>query len=112
VKILFDPEQTRWIRERKWHESQELEYQPDGSLILSLKVSGLGEDKTMGIKLWRARESTVPCFSTETLLVYPVLDNNNIIDLNKEREIKKRKAWADFAESCRENYRKRTGAGA
>jgi predicted DNA-binding transcriptional regulator YafY len=45
VKILFDPEQARWIRERKWHESQEIEYQPDGSLILGLKVSSLGEIK-------------------------------------------------------------------
>jgi len=45
VKILFDPEQARWIRERKWHKSQEIEYQPDGSLILGLKVSSLGEIK-------------------------------------------------------------------
>ncbi|HAG09364.1 MAG TPA: hypothetical protein DCK87_07395 [Desulfotomaculum sp.] len=45
VTIFFDPEQARWIHERKWHESQKIEHQPDGSLILHLKVSGMGEIK-------------------------------------------------------------------
>ncbi|GAB6273805.1 MAG: WYL domain-containing transcriptional regulator [Peptococcaceae bacterium] len=61
VKILFDPEQARWIRERKWHESQKIEYQPDGSLILCIKVSGLGE-----IKRWALS------FGSHTKVLAPV----------------------------------------
>lgn len=45
VAVLFDPYAARWVRERKWHESQRLEEQPDGSLILRFTVSGLGEVK-------------------------------------------------------------------
>ena len=45
VKIRFDNYQARFIRERRWHESQRLEDQNDGSLIVHLKVSGLGEVK-------------------------------------------------------------------
>ncbi len=45
VKILFDRHQARWICERCWHESQRLERRPDGSVELSMIVSGLGEVK-------------------------------------------------------------------
>ena len=45
VKILFDSHQTRWVCERTWHKSQQIERRPDGSLILSMSVSGLGEVK-------------------------------------------------------------------
>ncbi|NLC76517.1 MAG: WYL domain-containing protein [Clostridia bacterium] len=45
VVIKFDRHQARWIRERCWHPSQVLEPQQDGSLILRLTVSGLGEVK-------------------------------------------------------------------
>jgi predicted DNA-binding transcriptional regulator YafY len=45
VKILFDRHQARWICERRWHASQQLEKQPDGSVLLSITVSGLGEVK-------------------------------------------------------------------
>lgn len=45
VAIRFDSHQARWIRERQWHSSQTLDPQPDGSLILRLTVSGLGEVK-------------------------------------------------------------------
>jgi len=41
----FDSFAARWVRERKWHESQRLDEQPDGSLILRFTVSGLGEVK-------------------------------------------------------------------
>lgn len=43
--IRFDAEQARWVRERQWHPSQELEPQSDGSLLLKVTVSGLGELK-------------------------------------------------------------------
>lgn len=45
VKILFDQHQARWICERRWHPSQQLKKRPDGSVLLSMTVSGLGEVK-------------------------------------------------------------------
>lgn len=45
VLIHFDSYQARYIRERRWHESQRIEEKDDGSLILNLEVSGLGEVK-------------------------------------------------------------------
>lgn len=45
VTILFDCHQARWIRERRWHPSQRLEFQEDGSLILKMKISSLDEVK-------------------------------------------------------------------
>lgn len=45
VRIRFDPFQARYIRERQWHPSQEIEEHPDSSLTLTLRVRGLGEVK-------------------------------------------------------------------
>ena len=45
VRIRFSPEQAPYIAERTWHESQTLEPQPDGSVILSLRVASLWEVK-------------------------------------------------------------------
>ncbi len=45
VSIRFSRHQSRWVRERQWHPTQRLEPQPDGSLILHMTVSGLGEVK-------------------------------------------------------------------
>lgn len=45
VRIKFSPEQAPYIAERIWHESQKLEPQPDGSVILSLEVASLWEVK-------------------------------------------------------------------
>ena len=45
VVIKFDEYQARWIRERMWHPSQEIEELPSGGLILRLKVGGLQEVK-------------------------------------------------------------------
>jgi len=45
VIIKFDSHQARWIRERKWHSTQKIEHQPDGSLVLSMNVCGMGEVK-------------------------------------------------------------------
>ncbi len=41
VELKFSAYQARWIRERVWHASQELLPQPDGSLIVRFKSSGL-----------------------------------------------------------------------
>ncbi len=45
VVIKFDEYQARWIRERQWHASQQIEELPSGELILRLRVGGLGEVK-------------------------------------------------------------------
>jgi len=45
VKIRFSPSQAPYIRERTWHASQRIETEPDGSIILTLKVADLGEVK-------------------------------------------------------------------
>lgn len=39
VRILFSARAARWILERRWHESQKVETQPDGSVILELQVA-------------------------------------------------------------------------
>lgn len=43
VVLRFDSYQARWIRERTWHPSQQVEELPDGGLVLRLTVSGKGD---------------------------------------------------------------------
>lgn len=43
VALRFDDYQARWIRERTWHPSQQVEEQDGGGLILRLTVSGEGD---------------------------------------------------------------------
>ncbi len=45
VAIQFDSFQARYIRERQWHPTQNIEEQPDGGLILRFRVGGLSEVK-------------------------------------------------------------------
>lgn len=46
IAIRFDSYQARYIRERRWHETQEpLEELPDGGVILRFRTGGLGEVK-------------------------------------------------------------------
>ncbi|MDI6907598.1 MAG: WYL domain-containing protein [Thermoanaerobacterales bacterium] len=45
VAVRFDREQARYVRERQWHPSQEIEELDNGGLILRLNVAGLGEVK-------------------------------------------------------------------
>ena len=40
VKIWFSPDQARYIKERKWSESQVITEQEDGSIILEMETSG------------------------------------------------------------------------
>ena len=39
VEIAFEPRIGRYVRERIWHPSQQIEERPDGSLMLTLTVS-------------------------------------------------------------------------
>jgi predicted DNA-binding transcriptional regulator YafY len=45
VVIRFAPQAARYVREKHWHDSQQIEEQTDGGLILSFQTSGLGEVK-------------------------------------------------------------------
>lgn len=41
IRIRFSPRQSAWIRERRWHQSQQIEENSDGSIDLVLNVSAL-----------------------------------------------------------------------
>lgn len=43
VTLLFDAYQARYIRERAYHSSQQLEEQPDGSVIMRFTTGAIGE---------------------------------------------------------------------
>jgi predicted DNA-binding transcriptional regulator YafY len=45
IVIKFDEYQARWIRERQWHPSQQIQELPSGELILRLRVGGIQEVK-------------------------------------------------------------------
>jgi len=45
VKIEFSAAQATYIRERTWHQSQKIEQQRDGSVVLTLHVADLDEVK-------------------------------------------------------------------
>jgi len=45
VKIKFSAYQARWIKEKKWHTSQEIKENKDGSIILSMTINNLEEIK-------------------------------------------------------------------
>jgi predicted DNA-binding transcriptional regulator YafY len=47
VQILFSANQARWVGERIWHPSQKMQYQLDGSLLMSLEVAD-----TLELKRW------------------------------------------------------------
>src|ERR1700674_3231646 len=43
IRLQFDPYAARLVAERTWHESQQIRSQPDGSIILQMKLGGLEE---------------------------------------------------------------------
>jgi len=40
VEIVFDPEQAKYVRERRWHPTQRFETLPDGRVRMTMMVSG------------------------------------------------------------------------
>ncbi|MBC8356983.1 MAG: WYL domain-containing protein [Planctomycetes bacterium] len=46
VTIRFSSEVARYVEESRWHSSQQCEYQPDGSLLVRLDLSGTTELKS------------------------------------------------------------------
>ncbi|MCC6750294.1 MAG: transcriptional regulator [Deltaproteobacteria bacterium] len=47
VELLFDAEQARYVRERRWHPTQAFEDLPDGRVRMTMRVSG-----TFDVLLW------------------------------------------------------------
>jgi len=47
VEIWFAPEAAEYIKEKKWHESQEILKQEDGSILFKAEVAGIHD-----IKIW------------------------------------------------------------
>jgi predicted DNA-binding transcriptional regulator YafY len=47
IKIWFSPDVAGYIKEKIWHESQEIHPQDDGSIIFEAEVAGTDE-----IKFW------------------------------------------------------------
>lgn len=43
VRVRFSAHQARWVRERRYHKSQQIEELPDGGLLLTLRVAGTEE---------------------------------------------------------------------
>jgi predicted DNA-binding transcriptional regulator YafY len=39
VRLRFSPRAGRWVSEEQWHPGQQVEWQPDGTLIFSLRVA-------------------------------------------------------------------------
>jgi predicted DNA-binding transcriptional regulator YafY len=69
VKIWFSPEQTRYIKERKWSKSQEIIDQEDGSIILSMETSGWWD-----VKRW------VLSYGSEATVLEPEILRKEIMD--------------------------------
>jgi len=60
VAVRFDSYQARYIRERRWHPTQEIEELPGGSLVLRLRVGGLSEIKRWVMSYGSHAEVLVP----------------------------------------------------
>jgi predicted DNA-binding transcriptional regulator YafY len=60
VRVRFSPYQARWVRERRYHPSQQNEEQADGSLILTLNVAGTAEVKRWVLGYGREAEVLEP----------------------------------------------------
>jgi len=58
VKIWFAPEAAEYIKEKKWHESQEILDQIDGSIIFKAEVAGIHDIK-IWIMSWGAKAKVI-----------------------------------------------------
>jgi predicted DNA-binding transcriptional regulator YafY len=45
VVVRFDADVSGYIEERQWHETQRIDYEDDGSLLLEMTVAGIEEVK-------------------------------------------------------------------
>lgn len=60
VRLRFVPEMARYVREKVWHPSQQVQQRRDGSLVLSLKVNHLLEVKRWALSYGAACEVLEP----------------------------------------------------
>ena len=60
VRVRFSPYQARWIRERRYHPSQQNEEQEGGGLIVTLHVAGTAEVKRWVLAYGREAEVLEP----------------------------------------------------
>lgn len=68
VVIHFAPQAARYVREKHWHDSQEVVEQDDGGLILKLNTSGLGEVKRWVMQYGGDAEVTAPAKLREEII--------------------------------------------
>lgn len=60
VRIRFTPRMARWVREQVWHPEQEMEWLPDGSLIMTVPVADLREIKMKVLQFGGEAEALEP----------------------------------------------------
>ena len=60
IRIRFSPHRAKWIAERTWHESQQIQWLPDESLLFSLEVADTAEIKSWILGFGREAEVLEP----------------------------------------------------
>ena len=60
MKIRFSPAVARFVQEKKWHPSQRLSPQQDGSLIVEFQLSSIVEVKSWVLSFGREAEVLAP----------------------------------------------------
>lgn len=60
VKVKFSPYESRWIKERVWHPSQQIKELRDGSVILTMKINNLEEIKRWILQYGKECEVLAP----------------------------------------------------
>lgn len=87
VSIRFSPQKAQFIRERRWHASQQIKENPDGSLVLHMRTGGLVEVRNWVLSFGSGAEVLAP----ESLRQDCITEITNmsktygISDLKKER---------------------------
>jgi predicted DNA-binding transcriptional regulator YafY len=66
VIIRFSSPAARYVREKNWHDSQQIEEQADGVVILKFQTSGLGEVKRWVLQYGANAEVIAPSHLRET----------------------------------------------
>ena len=84
VSIRFSPLKAQFIRERRWHPSQRIEENPDGSLVLHLKTASLVEVKYWALSFGSDAEVLAPESLRQDCLVE--IDNLKKVYQNHSKE--------------------------
>ncbi len=86
VKVKFSKAWARWIAERRWHPSQQLERLPGGELVLSLEVAVTDDLKRWILSFGREAEVVEPVALREAVRAeaQALLEQMEIEDLARE----------------------------